>query len=65
MCEFARAQEIDAFPDILALGIFDTRTDHKGLTNPKLLRLIAERGWVRGELAAAIEAVNGVNAVNQ
>ncbi|WP_416048477.1 DUF4123 domain-containing protein [Cupriavidus basilensis] len=65
VCEFARAQEIDAFPDILALGIFDTRTDHKGLTNPKLLRLIAERGWVRGELAAAIEAVNGVNAVNQ
>ncbi|CAJ0803623.1 hypothetical protein LMG19083_03917 [Ralstonia psammae] len=54
VCEFARAREIDAFPDVVALGIFDTLNGHQSLSNPKLLNLVAERGWKRGEMAAAL-----------
>lgn len=54
VCEFAREREIDAFPDVVALGIFDTLNKHQSLTNPKLLKLVAERGWKQGEMAAAL-----------
>jgi len=58
VCEFARAREIDAFPDIVALGIFDTLTGHRGLTSPKLLKLVADRGWERGELASKLVEIS-------
>jgi len=57
VCEFARARDIDAFPDIVALGAFDTMTNHQGLTDPKLLKLVTDRAWTPGELALKLAEI--------
>lgn len=54
VCDFAREREVEAFPDVVALGAFDIACRHQGLENPKLLKLVADRGWSCGEMAAAL-----------
>lgn len=54
VCDFAREREVEAFPDVVALGAFDIACRHQGLENPRLLKLVADRGWSCGEMAAAL-----------
>lgn len=54
VCKFAREKEVESFLDVVALGDFDTLKQGRGLTNPRLLKLIEERAWPKGELVHAL-----------
>ena len=59
VCKFAREKEIEAFPDVVSLGIFDTLVEGKALTNPKLLKLAAERSWQDGQIMEVLTDLIG------
>lgn len=57
VCKFAREKEIEVFPDVVALGEFDTQEEGRGLSNPRLLKLVAERAWKPSEMMAALRRI--------
>ena len=54
VCKFAREKEIEAFPDVVSLGIFDALVKGQALTNLKLLKLVEERRWQEGQMMEAL-----------